>query len=303
MGASVDARLETLRLLPGRRRPLHGRPSSRARPAAACRCSSAVTRACPRAGPRRLAVRDIAKRELAIVRERLELERDRCRVEAGRQLGRAGQRADHRDRVAAVTEVVTGFGEKRCQRRERSRRTRATRPRRYLAADVPVGSAPRRSAPDPDGAGRRRHVPDAGADGAHDHECGRDSAVPRRADRRRTRGQRHPSSERRIGSQGTGVMKTRDLARMGIPAGRCAETAKQILQKAHAAKRSMARFWTICAASPPRRASHRDDRDVWRAGAAAARSRRGGRSVPAAGRGRAVPDLGREPRAGRRRSR
>jgi len=35
-------------------------------------------------------------------------------------------------------------------------------------------------------------------------------------------------------------MKTRDLVKMGIPAGRCAETAKQILQKAQTAKRSMA---------------------------------------------------------------
>ena len=35
-------------------------------------------------------------------------------------------------------------------------------------------------------------------------------------------------------------MKTRDLVKMGIPAGRCAETAKQILQRAHDAKASMA---------------------------------------------------------------
>jgi tRNA-splicing ligase RtcB len=35
-------------------------------------------------------------------------------------------------------------------------------------------------------------------------------------------------------------MKTTDLARRGIPAGPCAEAAKQILQKAHAAKHSMA---------------------------------------------------------------
>src|SRR5437762_169008 len=35
-------------------------------------------------------------------------------------------------------------------------------------------------------------------------------------------------------------MKTRDLAKIGIPAGPCAEAAKQILQEAHAAKRSMA---------------------------------------------------------------
>jgi tRNA-splicing ligase RtcB (3'-phosphate/5'-hydroxy nucleic acid ligase) len=34
-------------------------------------------------------------------------------------------------------------------------------------------------------------------------------------------------------------MKTRDLAAIGIAAGPCAETAKQILQKAHTAKRSM----------------------------------------------------------------
>jgi tRNA-splicing ligase RtcB (3'-phosphate/5'-hydroxy nucleic acid ligase) len=34
-------------------------------------------------------------------------------------------------------------------------------------------------------------------------------------------------------------MKTRDLVRMGIPAGRCAEAAKQILQQADAAKRGM----------------------------------------------------------------
>jgi hypothetical protein len=32
-------------------------------------------------------------------------------------------------------------------------------------------------------------------------------------------------------------MKTRDLVRIGIPAGRCAEAAKQILQKAHTAQR------------------------------------------------------------------
>lgn len=35
-------------------------------------------------------------------------------------------------------------------------------------------------------------------------------------------------------------MKTRDLVRIGIPAGRCADTAKQILQDAHAARRGMA---------------------------------------------------------------
>ena len=35
-------------------------------------------------------------------------------------------------------------------------------------------------------------------------------------------------------------MKTKDLVKMGIPAGRCAETAQQILQEGHAAKRSMA---------------------------------------------------------------
>ena len=35
-------------------------------------------------------------------------------------------------------------------------------------------------------------------------------------------------------------MKTRDFVQMGIPAGSCAETAKQILQKAKTAKRSMA---------------------------------------------------------------
>jgi len=34
-------------------------------------------------------------------------------------------------------------------------------------------------------------------------------------------------------------MKTRDLAKIGIPAGRCADAARQILQEAHAAKRSM----------------------------------------------------------------
>jgi tRNA-splicing ligase RtcB len=34
-------------------------------------------------------------------------------------------------------------------------------------------------------------------------------------------------------------MKTKDLVRMGIPAGPCAEAAKQILQKAHTAKSSM----------------------------------------------------------------
>src|SRR5438132_10523272 len=35
-------------------------------------------------------------------------------------------------------------------------------------------------------------------------------------------------------------MKTRDLAKIGIPAGRCAEAAKRVLQRAQTAKRSMA---------------------------------------------------------------
>ena len=35
-------------------------------------------------------------------------------------------------------------------------------------------------------------------------------------------------------------MKTRDLAKIGIPEGRCADAAKRILQGAHAAQRSMA---------------------------------------------------------------
>src|SRR5262245_39536164 len=35
-------------------------------------------------------------------------------------------------------------------------------------------------------------------------------------------------------------MKTKDLIRIGVPAGRCADTAKQILQDAHAARRDMA---------------------------------------------------------------
>jgi hypothetical protein len=34
-------------------------------------------------------------------------------------------------------------------------------------------------------------------------------------------------------------MKTRHLAKIGIPAGRCADAARQILQEAHAAKRSL----------------------------------------------------------------
>src|SRR5262245_31583947 len=34
-------------------------------------------------------------------------------------------------------------------------------------------------------------------------------------------------------------MKTRDLVAIGIPAGPCAEKAKQVLQQAHAEKRSM----------------------------------------------------------------
>src|SRR5438270_2888638 len=44
----------------------------------------------------------------------------------------------------------------------------------------------------------------------------------------------------RVGEQWKGLMKTRDLVKIGIPAGRCAEAAKQILQHAHAAKRSTA---------------------------------------------------------------
>ena len=48
-------------------------------------------------------------------------------------------------------------------------------------------------------------------------------------------------------------MKTRDLEKIGIPGGPCGETAKQLLQKAHAAKRSMPevlRTLTAVAAAP-----------------------------------------------------
>ena len=48
---------------------------------------------------------------------------------------------------------------------------------------------------------------------------------------------RRLSGECRIGSRETSVMKARDLAKIGIPAGRCADAARQILQEAHASKR------------------------------------------------------------------
>jgi tRNA-splicing ligase RtcB (3'-phosphate/5'-hydroxy nucleic acid ligase) len=57
-------------------------------------------------------------------------------------------------------------------------------------------------------------------------------------------------------------MKTRDLEAIGIPAGACAETAKQMLNRAHAAKRSIRAVQddlTRVAASP---AAHLDD-DVY----------------------------------------
>ena len=46
--------------------------------------------------------------------------------------------------------------------------------------------------------------------------------------------------ERGIGGRRKCGMNAKDLAKIGIPAGPCAEAARQILQDAHAAKRSMA---------------------------------------------------------------
>src|ERR1700680_3227068 len=54
-------------------------------------------------------------------------------------------------------------------------------------------------------------------------------------------------------------MKTRDLAKIGIPAGRCADAAKQILQHTHTAKRSVATVLNDLGRVAPSPAAFLDD--------------------------------------------
>ena len=91
-------------------------------------------------------------------------------------------------------------------------------------------------------------------------------------------------------------MKTKDLVRMGIPAGPCAEAAKQILQKAHTAKSSMRAVQDELgrvAASP---AAFLDDARYAGLAQLLLEHAAAGRDVRPARRRCSVPNLGRQPR-------
>ena len=130
MGAAVDVRLETARVLSGRRRPIDRvdralrERSSRSVAARSWSDAAVHAQALVASLPE-----SIANRELAIVRERLGLERGLCRVETVEDVGRPRQRADDRHRGR-----VGHRGRHRFRREGRQRRAggvgrAATRPR------------------------------------------------------------------------------------------------------------------------------------------------------------------------------
>jgi RNA 3'-terminal phosphate cyclase (ATP) len=137
MGASVDASLETYGFYPAG----GGRFTVAIEPCAALGRLSLLERGDTRIHARALVASlsgDIPKRELSIVRERLNLERERCRVETVVNSVGPGNVLMIVIESESVSEVVTGFGEKGVSA-EKVAADACDEAQAYIAAGVPVG--------------------------------------------------------------------------------------------------------------------------------------------------------------------
>lgn len=137
MGARVDVALEK----PGFYPAGGGRFTAVIEPCARLARLSLLERGQTRVGARALVAAlpgTIAKRELTIVRERLGLERDACRIESVVTSAGPGNVLMIAIESDTVTEVVTGFGMKGVSA-EKVAGDACDEVERYLAADAPVG--------------------------------------------------------------------------------------------------------------------------------------------------------------------
>jgi len=137
MGASVDAGLETYGFYPAG----GGRFTVAIEPCAALGRLSLLERGETQIHARALAASlsgDIPQRELSIVRERLNLDRERCRVESVVNSVGPGNVLMIEIASASVSEVVTGFGEKGVSA-EKVASDACDEAQAYIAAGVPVG--------------------------------------------------------------------------------------------------------------------------------------------------------------------
>jgi RNA 3'-terminal phosphate cyclase (ATP) len=138
MGASVEATLETYGFYPAG----GGRFTVAIEPCAALGRLSLLERGETQVHARALVAslaETIAKRELSIVRERLNLERERCRVETVDNSIGPGNVLMIVIESASVCEVVTGFGEKSVSA-EKVASDACDEAQAYIAAGVPVGN-------------------------------------------------------------------------------------------------------------------------------------------------------------------
>lgn len=138
MGAPVDATLERCGFYPAG----GGRMTFRISPSRALRPVTLLHRGPVRVHARALLAslpENIAKRELSIVRERLGLERDVCRVERVDGCVGPGNVLLIAIEGESVTEVVTGFGIKGVAA-EKVASDACDEAERYVRSDVPVGS-------------------------------------------------------------------------------------------------------------------------------------------------------------------
>jgi RNA 3'-terminal phosphate cyclase (ATP) len=137
MGASVEASLETYGFYPAG----GGRFTVAIEPCAALGRLSLLERGATQIHARALVAAlsgDISKRELGIVRERLNLERERCRVETVVNSVGPGNVLMIEIASETVIEVVTGFGEKGTSA-EKVASDACDEAQAYIAAGVPVG--------------------------------------------------------------------------------------------------------------------------------------------------------------------
>jgi RNA 3'-terminal phosphate cyclase (ATP) len=137
MGASVDATLERYGFYPAG----GGRFTVVIEPCAAFGRLSLLERGATRVTARAIVASlsgEIPKRELGIVRQRLNLERDECRVESIHTSIGPGNVLVIEIESDTVTEIVTGFGEKGVSA-EKVASDACDEAQAYIAAGVPVG--------------------------------------------------------------------------------------------------------------------------------------------------------------------